>query len=206
MGRARACALTAVRPWLAKGMKRKEPTVRQQLRAWYYDTARQRGPKRQALRVATCLAPLLGWVVRGWQGPPLALALEAPTLGQRFVGLAVSVAYRGCALPGAWVIGPAGAQHAWRREWLRVWRLVRPAIPRGWTVIGLADRGWYAPWLLHRLTRLGWHPFLCINRGAAGGQPGRPAGGLCRVLPRGQGRGGAVRASPVHATRWPVPG
>lgn len=172
---ARSCALTAVSHLLAKGMKRKEQTVRQQLREWYYDTARKRGPKRQALRVETCFAPLLGWVVSGWQGTQLALALDATTLGQRFVVLAVSVVYRGCAIPVAWVIVPAGAKHAWRREWLRLLRLLRPAIPRGWTVIVLADRGLYAPWLFHRITRLGWHPFLRINRGGSF----RPARAAC---------------------------
>jgi hypothetical protein len=55
---ARSCALTAVSHWLAKGMQRKEHTVRQLLRAWYYDPPRKRGPKRQALRVETCFAPL----------------------------------------------------------------------------------------------------------------------------------------------------
>ena len=59
--------------------------------------------------------------------------------------LAVSVVYRGCAIPVAWVILPAGAKHAWRREWLRLLRRLGPAIPRGWTVIVLADRGLYAP-------------------------------------------------------------
>ena len=88
---ARSCALTAVSHMLAKGMKRKEQTVRQQLREWYYDTPRKRGPKRQALRVETCFVPLLGWVVSGWQGTQLALALDATTLGQRLVVLAISV-------------------------------------------------------------------------------------------------------------------
>jgi hypothetical protein len=69
---ARSCALTAVSHWLAQGMQRTEQTVRQQLRAWYYDTPRKRGPKRHALRVDTCCAPLLGGVVSGWQGPQLA--------------------------------------------------------------------------------------------------------------------------------------
>jgi DDE family transposase len=164
---ARSCALTAVSHLLAKGMKRKEPPVRQQLREGYYDTPRKRGPKRQALRVEPCFAPLLGWVVSGWQGTQLALALDATTLGQRFVVLAISVVYRGCAIPVAWVIVPAGAKHAWRREWLRLLRLLHPALPRGWTVIVLADRGLSAPWLLHRITRLGWHPFLRINMGGS---------------------------------------
>jgi hypothetical protein len=87
---ARSCALTAVSHVLAKGMKRKEQTVRQQLREWYYDVPRKRGAKRQALPVETCFAPLLRWVVSWWQGTQLALALDATTLGQRFVVLAPS--------------------------------------------------------------------------------------------------------------------
>jgi hypothetical protein len=174
---ARSCALTAVSSLLATGTHRKEQTVRQQLREWYYDAKRKRGPKRQALRVETCLAPLLGWVVCWWQGTQLALAIDATTLGQRFVVLAVSVVYRGCAIPVAWGILPAGAKHAWRREWLRLLRRLGPAIPRSWTVIVLADRGLYAPWLFRRITRLGWHPFLRINTGGSF----RPAGANLRA-------------------------
>ncbi len=207
---ARSCALTAVSHWLAKGMKRKEQTVRQQLREWYDDTPRKRGPKRQALHVETCFAPLLGWVVSGWQGTQLALALDATTLGQRFVVLAISVVYRGCAIPVAWVIVPAGAKHAWRREWLRLLCLLRPAIPHGWTVIVLADRGLYAPWLFRRITRLGWHPFWRINTGGSF----RPAGAACwrplmTLVPRpgtsGRGTGIALTRNQVVGTllaRW----
>jgi Transposase DDE domain len=162
---ARSCALTAVSSLLAAGMQRKEQTVRQQLREWYYDVGRKRGPKRQALRVETCFAPLLGWVVSWWQGTQLALAIDATALGERFVVLAVSVVYRGCAIPVAWVVLPANIKHAWRREWLRLLRRVRSAIPRHWKVIVLADRGLYAPWLFRRIVKLGWHPFLRINTG-----------------------------------------
>ena len=164
---ARSWALSAVSNLLAEGMQRNEQTVRQRLREWYYDAQRKRGTKRQALRVETCFPLLLGWVVNWWHGTQLALALDATTLGQRFVGLAISVVYRGCAIPVAWVILPAGAKHAWRREWLRLVRRLRPAIPPGWTVIVLADRGWYAPWLFRRIVRLGWHPFLRINTGGS---------------------------------------
>src|SRR3989475_31265 len=164
---ARSCALTAVSHMLAKGMKRKEQTVRQQLREWYYDVKRKRGPKRQALHVESCFAPLLGWIVSWWQGTQLALALDATTLGQRFVVLAISVVYRGCAIPVAWVILPAGAKRAWRREWLRLLRLLRPALPPGWTVIVLADRGLYAPCPVPRITRPGLPPFLRINTGGS---------------------------------------
>jgi hypothetical protein len=172
---ARSCALAAVSSLLTEGMQRSAQTVRQRLREWYYDTPRQRGPKRQALRVETCFTPLWRWVVCWWQGTPLAVALDATTLGQRFVVLVVSVVYRGCAIPVAWVVLPAGATHAWRREWLRLLRVLRPAIPAGWTVLVLADRGVYAPWLLRRLTRLGWHPFVRLNTGGSF----RPTGAPC---------------------------
>jgi hypothetical protein len=71
---------------------------------------------------------------------------------------------------------PANTTHAWRREWLRLWRRLRPAIPPGWTVIVWAERGWYAPWLLRRLTRLGWHPFFRINTGGSFRPTGAPCG------------------------------
>ena len=86
---ARSCALPTVSHLLAKGMKRQEQTVRQQLREWYYEAPRQRGAKRQALHVETCFPVLLAWVVSGWQGTHL--ALDATALGTRFVVLAVSV-------------------------------------------------------------------------------------------------------------------
>jgi Transposase DDE domain len=162
---ARSCALTAVSAFLATWLGRKEPAVRQQLREFCYEATAKRGTTRQELVVETCFAPLLAWVVDQWEGTQLALALDATPLGDRFTVLALSVVYRGCAIPVAWTVLAATAKHAWRREWLRMLRQVRRAIPRAWTVIVLADRGLYARWLFRRITRLGWHPFLRINTG-----------------------------------------
>jgi hypothetical protein len=162
---ARSCALTAVATFLAVWLRRQEQTVRQQLREFCYEAEAKRGDQRQALSVERCFVPLLAWVLSRWQGTQLALALDATTLGTRFTVLAISVVYRGCAIPVAWTILPANQPHAWRREWLRLLRALRPAIPSGWTVIVLADRGLYAGWLFRRIVRLGWHPFLRINAG-----------------------------------------
>jgi hypothetical protein len=162
---ARSCALTAVAVFVAGWLHRKEQTVRQQLREFCYEVEAKRGVQRQALAVEPCFAPLLRWVLSGWQGTQVALALDATTLGTRFTVLAISVVYRGCAIPVAWTILPANVPHAWRREWLRLLRHLRPAIPTPWTVIVLADRGLYAGWLFRRIVRLGWHPFLRVNRG-----------------------------------------
>jgi hypothetical protein len=164
---ARSCALSAVSVWLATWLQRKEQTVRQQLREWCYEAEAKQGTHRQALAVEPCFVPLLRWVLSRWQGTQLALALDATLLGTRFAVLAVSVVYRGCAIPVAWTILLANTQHAWRRHWLRMLRQLRPAIPPHWTVIVLADRGLYAGWLFRRIVRLGWHPFLRINAGGS---------------------------------------
>jgi len=42
--------------------------------------------------------------------------LDATSLGDRFVVLAVCVVYRRCAIPVVWTILPAGKKRAWRRE------------------------------------------------------------------------------------------
>ncbi len=162
---ARSCALTAVSGFLATWLGRKEPAVRQQLREFCSEATAKRGTARQELVVETCFGPLLAWVVDQWEGTQLALALDAMTLETRLTVLAISVVYRGCAIPVAWTVLAATAKHAWRREWLRMLRQVRRAVPRTWTVIVLADRGLYARWLFRRITRLGWHPFLRINTG-----------------------------------------
>jgi hypothetical protein len=182
---ARSCALTAVSTFLAVGLERKANTVRQQLREWCYEAkAKRRGP-RQELAVATCFAPLLAWVLSWWEGKQLAFAVDATTLGQRFVVLVISVLYRGCAIPVAWTVLPAPEQHAWRGEWLRLLRQVRAAVPRHFFVIVLADRGLYARWLFRRIVRLGWHPLLRINTGGTF----RPAASahyqpLCELVPQ----------------------
>jgi hypothetical protein len=165
MALARSCALTAVAVFLAAWLGRKEASVRQQLREFCYEADAKRGAQRHALVVEDCFVPLLGWVLRDWQGTQLALALDATTLGTRFTVLAISVVYRGCAIPVAWTILPANRPAAWRRHWLRMLRQLRPAVPAGFTVIVLADRGLYARWLFGRIVRLGWHPFLRINTG-----------------------------------------
>ena len=162
---ARSCALSAVSAFLAASLGRKPNTVRQQLREWCYEARAKRGGPRQELKVESCFAPLLAWVLRWWEGNQLALAVDATTLGQRFVVLVISVLYRGCAIPVAWTVFPATEKHGWRGEWLRMLRQVRAVVPRRFFVIVLADRGLYARWLFRRIVRLGWHPLLRINTG-----------------------------------------
>ncbi len=162
----RSCGRLTVATFLALVLSVKVANLEQRLYEWCLDTPDKAGRKRQELEVTRCFVPLLRWIVRLWHGTNLPLTIDATTLGDRFVVLVVSVVYRGIGIPVAWTILPAGRKQAWRREWLRLLRTLRPAIPPDWTVLVLADRGLYARWLFRRIVRLGWHPFLRINQGA----------------------------------------
>ena len=118
-------------------------------------------------------------MLAGYAGPQLALALDATTLGSRFVVLAISVVYRGCAIPVAWAVLPAGDKRAWRAEWLRLLGLLAPAIPPAWTVIVLADRGLYARWLFQAIVAARAGIRSCASTWAA--RSARP--GLARFYP-----------------------
>jgi len=162
-----SCGITSVAALLAELLEQKENTVRQRLREWYYEADQKRGTQRREIDVTACFAPLLQWVLASWPSDEcrLALALDATTLGQRFTVLAVCVLYRGCAIPVAWQIVSGTQPGAWRPHWLKLFSLLGGALPASWTVIVLADRGLYAPWLFRHIVRLGWHPFFRINRG-----------------------------------------
>jgi hypothetical protein len=99
----------------------------------------------------------------GWSGQQIAIAMDATSLGDRFVVLAISVVYRGCAVPVAWKVLKAEEKHAWKPEWQALLKRFQGLLPKGWTVIVLADRGLYAKWLFDAIVELKWHPFLRVN-------------------------------------------
>lgn len=168
----RCCGRLTVATFLALLLDHKVANIEQRLYEWCLDAPAKAGTQRQALDVTTCFVPLLGWIVRLWTGTQLALTIDATSLSDRFVALVVSVVYRGCAIPVAWTILPAGRKRAWRGEWLRMLEVLQAAIPPAWTVLVLSDRGLYARWLYRHICAVGWHPFLRINQGAKF----RPAG------------------------------
>lgn len=161
----RSCALTVVSQVWATEHGEQPGTVRQRLREWCYAAEQKRGSQRQEVAVEPCFPRLLAWIVASWSGRQVALALDATTLGDQFVVLAISVVYRGCAVPVAWSIVPAGQKQAWRPEWERLLGCLRGTVPADWMVIVLADRGLYARWLFTTIVGLGWHPFLRVNLG-----------------------------------------
>src|SRR5882672_8976777 len=109
---ARSCALTAVRTFLATWLGRKEPAVRQQWRTCCSEATAKRGGHCGTSTGALCCVPLLTWVGDRWEGTPLALALDATTLGTRLTVLAIRVVSRGGAIPVAWTVLAATAKPA----------------------------------------------------------------------------------------------
>jgi len=160
-----SCGLTSVSAFLADLLQQRENTLRQRLREWYREAEDKRGTQRQAFDVHESFVPLLRWVLSYWPQDEkrLALAMDATTLAQVFTVLALSVVYRGCAIPIAWVILPAQEKGAWKAQWLALFERFSASIPTDWTVLVLADRGLYAQWLYQQIVRLGWHPYLRIN-------------------------------------------
>jgi DDE family transposase len=138
-------------------------SVRQRLREWYWDADDKQGLNRREVDVRVCFAPLARWVLAHWPGTRVALALDATSLGDRLTILAVSIVYKGCAVPIAWKILPANQKHAWNPEWRALLDLVAPAFPADWQVIVLTDRGLYSRTIYHAIVAHGWHPFMRVN-------------------------------------------
>jgi len=163
-----SCGLSQVSTMLALVLGQQAETLRQRLREWYYPAEDKAGQHRRSLEVESCFAPLLRWVLAWWpdQSRELALALDATTLGQRFTVLCISVLVRGCAIPVAWKVVAYNQKGSWQPHWQALLRQLDGVIPATWTVLVLADRGLYAPWLYRQIVAQGWHPFLRINLGA----------------------------------------
>src|SRR5258706_1819669 len=89
--------------------------------------------------------------------------MDATTLGERWTILAISVVVRGCAIPVAWKVLPAGQKGSWRPYWETLLTGLQEAVPADWQVLVLADLGLYARWLWTTIHGCGLHPVFCIN-------------------------------------------
>lgn len=184
------CGMTRLSNGLAKLEQVPASRLRQRLREFYYEAQAKRGKKRREVDVQDCFGDLLSGIVRGWQGEKaLALSLDASTLGERFTVLNLSVMYRGCGLPVAWIIIPAKQEGSWRPHWEVLLEKVAAAVPKEWKVIVMADRGLYAAWLFRAIQRLGWHPMLRVNETLSFRAKGESSFAAIATRVRREGRG-----------------
>lgn len=158
------CGLTTIVTFLSLLLGQSPHNLRQRLREWNYEAEQKRGRKRRAIGVGDSFAPLLRWILSDWSGSKqVTLAMDVTYLGDRFTILAISVVYRGCALPVAWRILPGNMKGAWHPIWVELVAALKPAIPADWRVFVLTDRGLYSQRLFKVLRKAGWHPMMRIR-------------------------------------------
>lgn len=137
--------------------------TRARLREVLCDGADRAAPCATSLDVEACFAPLLGWVLAWWSGDTLPLAIDATSLRDRQVVLAISVLYRGSAIPVAWVVLPHRGKGLWLPHLERLLALLVPAVPPAMRVLVMTDRGLWSPRLWRQITETGWHPLMRIR-------------------------------------------
>jgi hypothetical protein len=155
--------------------------TRQRLREWTLPGGKRAAPCAPTLEVSGCFVELLRWVLAWWDGETLPLAIDATSLGQRWVVLSISVLYRGCAIPVAWQVKPGPGRGQWIPPLQALLGLLAPAVPRQMTVLVLTDRGLWSPRLWRSIKGFGWHPLMRIRPDATFapcGLPRRPARAL----------------------------
>lgn len=158
------CGLTTIVTLLSMILEVSPSNLRQRLREWHYDADQKRGQKRCAVVVSQSFAPLLRWLLKdGETSGKLVLALDVTYLGDRFTILAISVLYRGCAIPVAWRILRGNTKGEWHPRWVELITTLQPAIPRRWQVYALTDRGLYSKRLFNVLRDARWHPLMRIR-------------------------------------------
>jgi hypothetical protein len=152
--------------------------TRQRLREWTLPGAERVAPCAPTLEVEDCFVGLLRWVLAWWNGQTLPLAIDATSLGGRWVVLSISVLYRGCAIPVAWHVKPGPGRGPWIAPLQEVLARLAPAVPATMTVLVLTDRGLWSPRLWRAIRACGWHPLMRVRPDATfapQGLPRRPA-------------------------------
>jgi hypothetical protein len=143
--------------------------VRKRLREFYLPAGAKsgvkQGIKRKDFDVSTCFASLLGWVLCLWSGRHLALAIDVTNLGDRFHVLCVSVVVDGVGIPVAWKVLWGGVKDPWGPHWEKLLSSLKPAVPQGWTVLVLSDRGLESPDLFGFIVEMHWHPLMRVKKG-----------------------------------------
>lgn len=137
--------------------------LRARLREVLCDGAERDAPCAVELDGEACFAPLLSWVLAWWVGDTVPLAIDATSLRARQVVLAISVLYRGSAIPVAWVVLPHRGKGLWLPHLERLLGLLGPAVPPPMRVLVMSDRGLWSPRLWRSIKANGWHPLMRIR-------------------------------------------
>lgn len=134
--------------------------IRERLREWLKDGKDKAAPCAVEVTVRQCFVPLLRWIMRLWQGTELALAVDITYQSATFTVIAISVLYRGSAIPIAWSISAGYSRGRWMPTICALLDELAEAIPQEMHVLVLADRGLRSGDLWRTIHGHGWHPGL----------------------------------------------
>ena len=166
---AQVSGLSRVALFLAQHLGCPYDALRKRLREFYLEAPAKsgvpQGIKRQDFDVRTCFVPLLRWLLSLWSGQHLPLAIDVTNLADRFHVLCVSVVVGGVAIPVAWKVLLGGVKDPWGPHWEKLLRGLKPAVPEGWTVLVLSDRGLESAELFRLIRDLDWHPLMRVKKG-----------------------------------------
>lgn len=159
------CGLTTVVGCLSLLLGQPPGRLRQRLREWNYAGGDKRGAQRRTLEVGHSFGPLLRWLLADWSASKqLTLVLDVTYLREQFAVLAISVVYRGCAIPVAWRVLAGNAQGDWHPLWVELLGYLTPVVPARWQVYVLTDRGLYSKRLFEVIRAARWHPLMRIRQ------------------------------------------
>lgn len=172
LSKPQACVLAAFSFAVALARRCSLPTVAEQL--WWrgkpdsQERRCQRFLSNRHVRWSAGCTALARWVIGALvRAPYVVLVVDETSLREHLKVMAVSLAYRGRALPLAWWAYPNEKHPLGQRalsnkllDWLA------PAIPHGLTVVVQADRGiGNSPRLLRAIERRGWCYLVRVSRG-----------------------------------------
>lgn len=157
-------SLSLVSLFLACLLDQKPNTLRQRLREFYKPGSKKKGKKRRQIDVQTCFTPLFRWVLELWPQKQIAIALDPTLCRNRFAALAVSLVYPGGSIPLAWKILPANKEAAWMPHWKPLLEQLQQALPPGYRVLVLCDRGLYKKELFDEICAIGFHPVMRLTK------------------------------------------
>ena|ERR1051326_3570136 len=118
------------------------------------------------LNAAFCLHPMVQHYLAVGHPDPLVLIIDPTTKQDQITLLAISIPYRGRALPLAWMAWPGNQPLEGARFWERVQMLfeqIAPLLPREVPVIVMGDRAFGTPAFCDLVSALGWHYIVRVQ-------------------------------------------
>lgn len=158
---AQSACETAVIPKLAWKTR---DAARQALREWLLDGADKAAPCSTQVEVRVQFVWLMRWVMSLWRSRSLPLAVDATLHKDKVAALAVSVLFRGMAIPVAWCILRANKKGSWIKPITELLQLLKPAVPGHMKVVVMCDRGLWSRRLWRAIIANGWHPLMRVKK------------------------------------------